>query len=143
MLPRAMEFGPDESLYYSDGDRIDRVTLDGWDEQVAGNVGGNDRPSSPGPFFSGDGCPASGLPQWMDCPHTGAEVDVLGGKMAFAGDGTLYFADVGNHRVREVDSQGIVRTVVGAGRRGREVAATAARRGRRGRLSSTAPPTWR
>lgn len=53
--------------------------------------------------FSGDGGPA-----------VRADIDRPGG-MAFAPDGTLYFADQGNNRVRAIAPNGTITTVVGTG----------------------------
>ena len=56
--------------------------------------------------FSGDGGPARA-----------AELDGPAG-MTVAPDGTLYFADSGNNRVRAVSPAGIIRTVAGTGKLG-------------------------
>ena len=49
-----------------------------------------------------------------DGPAVDAELDRPGG-MAFAADGTLFFADEGNGRVRAISPNGIITTVVGTG----------------------------
>jgi hypothetical protein len=56
--------------------------------------------------FSGDGGPA-----------TSARLRFPRG-LAPDGDGNLFFADVGNHRIRKVDAAGIITTVAGTGARG-------------------------
>lgn len=53
--------------------------------------------------FAGDGGPA-----------VQAELDDPSG-MTVSPDGTLYFADQGNHRVRSVSRRGVIRTVAGGG----------------------------
>src|SRR5688500_11654224 len=59
--------------------------------------------------FSGDGGPA-----------TNATLKEISG-LAFGGDGTLYFADEGNLRIRAIDPvTGIVRTIAGTGIGGNE-----------------------
>lgn len=56
--------------------------------------------------FSGDGGAA-----------TSADLTTVGG-IALGGDGTLYIADTGSHRIRKVDPSGIITTVAGTGTRG-------------------------
>jgi RHS repeat-associated protein len=87
--------GPDGSIYLADENnaRIRRITPDG----IINTIGGT------GDFaFSGDGGPASvaGMDPIFVVP---------------AGDGTIYFADYTNHRIRRIDGNGIVHTVVGTG----------------------------
>ena len=53
--------------------------------------------------FSGDGGPV--LESLVNCPAG----------LAFDGDGNLYIADLGNHRIRRVDRNGIISTVAGSG----------------------------
>ena len=94
--PRALVFDKSDTLYISDSSnyRIRKVTSDGLIQLVAGN--GN-------PLFSGDGGNAKS-----------AGMNPRG--LAVEADGTLYFADYSNSRVRRVDaSSGIVTTVAGSG----------------------------
>jgi sugar lactone lactonase YvrE len=56
--------------------------------------------------FSGDGGPA-----------TEAMISIPGA-VAVDGQGRLTFADTGNHRIRQVDRQGIIRTIAGTGTAG-------------------------
>jgi uncharacterized protein (TIGR03437 family) len=74
--------------------KIWKVTPAGLFNLVAGN-GDNS--------FSGDGGPASR-----------AQIDTPAG-MALDTDGTLYFADPGNHRVRKISPDGTITTVAGLG----------------------------
>lgn len=94
--PFDVAIGPDGSLYISDlyNYRIRRVGADGVITTVVGTgVRG----------YSGDG----GL-------ATEAQLRVPGG-IAFSPDGSLYFADVGNSRIRRVGPDGIITTVAGRG----------------------------
>ena len=97
--PGSLAIAPDGGLYVADDTRnqiLERLP-DGRFRVVAGNGKAG---------FSGDGGPA-----------TEAEIDDPGG-MAVAGNGTLYFADVGNNRVRAVSPAGIMSTVAGNGQVG-------------------------
>ena len=80
---------PDSSFYLLDGQRIRRVTPDGIIKTVAGTgaVGG-----------TGDGGPA-----------TAATFNAA--SLSVAADGGVYIADFGNHRVRRVGPDGIIKTV--------------------------------
>ena len=94
--PTALAVGPNGNLYIADQTRnqiLERLP-DGAFVAVAGTgqVGN-----------SGDGGPA-----------TMAEIDRPGG-ITFGTDGTLYFADEGNQRVRAISPSGIITTVVGSG----------------------------
>jgi uncharacterized protein (TIGR03437 family) len=84
------------NLYIADqhNDRIRRVSPDGMITTVAGT-------GEPG--FSGDGGPA-----------TGAQLDYPA-DVALDAQGNLYIADMYNNRVRRVDRNGIITTVVGNG----------------------------
>ena len=81
-------------VYVADAGRIRRIGADGLATTVAGTgVSG----------FAGDGGPA-----------TSAQVSRVSA-LAFAPDGSLWFADAGNLRVRRIDADGIVSTVAGNG----------------------------
>jgi RHS repeat-associated protein len=97
--PTGIAVGPDGTLYIADtlNYRVRGVTPDGIIYTVAGN-------GSRG--FSGDGGPASAA-QLYNPTH-----------VTPGGDGTLYIADAGNHRVRAVAPDGTIRTVAGNGSRG-------------------------
>jgi uncharacterized protein (TIGR03437 family) len=81
------------NLYVSGGTEVAKVDATGRVTTVAGNGTAG---------FSGDGGPA-----------TGAEIKAYG--IAVDGLGNLYIADLGNHRVRRVNSAGIITTVAGNG----------------------------
>ena len=84
------------NIYFGDSgnDRIRKVDTSGIITTVAGNgIAG----------FSGDGGPA--IQARINEP-TDVEVD---------GEGNLYIADKGNHRIRKVDTSGIITTVAGGG----------------------------
>jgi len=91
--------GPDGSIYISDhvNLRVRRIARNGTVQTVAGN-------GQPG--FSGDGGPA--VLASISAP-VGIAVDRAG---------NLYIADQGNHRIRKVDTRGIIATIVGSGERG-------------------------
>ncbi|HVF63172.1 MAG TPA: RHS repeat-associated core domain-containing protein [Casimicrobiaceae bacterium] len=92
--PAGVALAPDGSLYIADNNRIRRVGLDGIINTVAGNgVLG----------FSGDGGPA---PQASLRNPSG---------VAVGPDGSLYFSDEDNNRIRRVGLDGIISTVAGNG----------------------------
>ncbi len=97
--PQGVAVGPDGSVYVADSNhhRVLRVTPGGISTTVAGN--GNSG-------FSGDGGPAVNA--------------TLGGPfgVAVGPDSSVYIADSTNHRIRRVDSNGIITTVVGTGSEG-------------------------
>jgi sugar lactone lactonase YvrE len=80
--------------------RIRKVNAEGIISTVAGN-------GTKG--FAGDGGPA-----------TSAQIDPFGAHQGLAVDsvGNLYFADIANHRIRKVDTAGIISTVAGNGTAG-------------------------
>jgi YD repeat-containing protein len=97
--PIGVDLGPDGSLYIAEyyGHRIRRVTPDGIIQTVAGTgIAG----------FSGDGGPA-----------TSAQINHPQG-IAVAHDGTLFIADMYNHRIRRVGPDGIIETMAGDGVQG-------------------------
>ena len=95
--------GPDGSLYIPEywTNRIRRVGLDG----IITTVVGIGTPGGHG-AFSGDGGPA--LLAELYFPYG----------PAFAPDGSLFFVDYGNNRIRRVGPDGIITTVAGNGARG-------------------------
>src|SRR6185312_10383071 len=88
--------GPDGSLYVALGCTIGRVGSDGILTRVAGQTGFT-------VGFSGDGGPA--LDALLNTP-TG---------LSFLPDGTLYFEDFDNSRVRRITPNGVITTVAGNG----------------------------
>lgn len=96
-----ISIGQDGSLYISDSNnhRIRRVSPDGIITTVAGT---GDR------GFSGDG----GL-------ATKAKLYYPSGLLAYY-DGSIYFADWGNRRIRRISPEGIITTVAGSRRIGRK-----------------------
>jgi len=94
--PQALAVGPGGSLYVVDGgrDQILRRLSDGRFRVVTGNGKSG---------FSGDGGQA------VDAEIRGAS------GIAVAKNGTVYFADEGNGRVREILPDGIIETVAGGG----------------------------
>jgi sugar lactone lactonase YvrE len=101
--PSALAAGPGGQLYLADDglNEILRVLPGGRFAVIAGNGKAG---------FSGDGGPA------ID-----ASLNDPGG-MAVTRSGTLYFADIGNNRIRAVSPSGIIATVAGTGRWGGWVA---------------------
>jgi RHS repeat-associated protein len=94
--PRDVASAPDGSLYIADygNSRIRRIDPNGIINTVAGN----------GAFsYGGDGGPA-----------TSAQLNYPAG-IALGPDGSLYISDRGNHRIRRVDPNGTITTVVGDG----------------------------
>ncbi|MBI3090904.1 MAG: hypothetical protein HYY96_09575 [Candidatus Tectomicrobia bacterium] len=101
-LAAGVAVAPDGSLYIADRDnnRIRKVDPGGIISTIAG--------SGPQGFlfeggFDGDGGPAT----------TAMLASPSGG--AIAPDGSLYFADTGNNRIRRIDPGGIITTVAGSG----------------------------
>lgn len=97
--PRDTAQGPDGSLYVADtfNNRIRRIASDGTITTV---VGTGER------GFSGDGGPATEAT--ISWPHD----------VTVATDGTLYFADSNNDRIRSVGTDGVIRTIGGTGGQG-------------------------
>jgi sugar lactone lactonase YvrE len=103
-LPSSVAVGPDGALFVADqgNRRVRRVGPDGRITTVAGT-------GDPG--FGGDGGPATQAQ--LDSPA--GQSASPSGKLAVGGDGVLYLADSGNHRVRRVGPDGLVTTVAGTG----------------------------
>ncbi len=101
--PGALAVGPAGQLYLSDDglNEILRVLPGGRFAVIAGTGKAG---------FSGDGGPAAS-----------ASLNDPGG-IAVARSGTLYFADMGNNRIRAVSPSGVISTVAGTGRWGGWVA---------------------
>ncbi|MBI2686161.1 MAG: hypothetical protein HYX27_07585 [Acidobacteria bacterium] len=97
--PNSLAFGPDGALYIADGSsqKIRRI-LNGTISSIAGITFENG--------FSGDGGPAT---QAMLNNPWGVAVDP---------SGNVYFADRANHRVRKIDTKGVISTVAGNGAAG-------------------------
>ena len=88
--------GPDGNLYIADfnNQRIRRVDATGRITTIAGTgVSG----------YSGDGGPATAARLSMPM------------NLAFASDGTIYFADRDNHRIRRISPSGVISTFAGTG----------------------------
>lgn len=101
--PRALAVGPDGQLYIADDgrDQILQALPGGRFKVIAGN-------GKPG--YSGDGGPA-----------ISASLNKPGG-MTVTSNGTIYFADTGNNRVRAISASGRITTIAGSGRYGSWVA---------------------
>jgi sugar lactone lactonase YvrE len=98
-FPQAIAVDDSGNLYIADtaNHRIRKVNPAGTITSIAGN-------GTPG--FAGDGGPAAAAE--LDYPQ-GVAVDRAG---------SLYIADVGNDRIRKVDSSGRISTIAGSGIRG-------------------------
>lgn len=94
--PSGVAAAPDGTVYISErqGNRIRKVLPDGTIHTLAGNGTAG---------YSGDGGMA-----------TSAAIDGPRG-VAIAADGSLYFADQNNNRIRRVTPDGLIQTVVGGG----------------------------
>jgi hypothetical protein len=97
--PTALALGKDGSVFVADtgNSRIRVLRPDGTIATVAGTADQG---------FSGDGGPA-----------TAAQIDTPQG-LATGADGTLYFSDAGNNRVRAIRGDGAITTVAGSGTAG-------------------------
>jgi sugar lactone lactonase YvrE len=97
--PAGVAVGPSGAIFVSDqnNDRIQVMTAAGDIQTLAGT-------GAPG--FNGDGLPAASTQLFSP------------GAMTISGDGTLYFADAGNGRVRNVNTAGIVNTIAPVAARG-------------------------
>lgn len=95
---QGLSLGPDGSLYIADDYRVRRIGPDG----IITTIAGSDQSG-----FSGDGGPALNA-TFGNGVYSISDVDV-------AQDGTIYVTDTGNHRIRKIDSNGIVTTIAGKG----------------------------
>jgi len=94
-----LDVAPDGSVYFSEWNRISKIDPDG----IVRTVAGNEIDWDTDPHFSGDGGPA---------------VDAnlrLPDALSVAPDGSLYFSDYYNDRIRHVGTDGIITTVAGTG----------------------------
>ncbi len=90
------------NIYIADnGSRIRKVDTDGIIRTVAGST-----VPAPNLGFSGDGGPATSAAMLGTDVHQGIAVDAAG---------NIYIADILNHRIRKVDTNGIINTVAGSG----------------------------
>jgi len=93
--------GPDKSVYVSYGTHIWRITPDGEMTHFAG-VFYNTGYAAYSSYCDGDGGPA-----------LQAHLSVSG-DLAFGKDGSLFYADAFNHRIRKISPDGIITTVAGS-----------------------------
>src|SRR5207244_3992535 len=98
--PLAVAVDTSGNLYFAEASRIRKVDAAGVITTVAGTIFSG---------FSGD-----------DGPATSAQPDPFGVHLGLAVDsaGNLYLADIANHRIRKVDTAGIISTVAGNGTAG-------------------------
>lgn len=103
--PSGIAIAADGSIYITEfrGNRIRRIGTDGIISTIAG-IAGTHRGS--GSHFSGDNGPA-----------TDADISGPDG-IAIGSDGSVYFADTGNNRIRRISPNGIITTVAGNGIQG-------------------------
>ncbi|MCA9981100.1 MAG: hypothetical protein KDD89_09705, partial [Anaerolineales bacterium] len=96
-VPQNLAVGPDGSLYIVENrlHTVRRVTPDGLIQTIAG------QPDTPFCGYSGDGGLAT---EAHLCDPRG---------VAVAPDGNIYIADGGNGVIRQIDTQGVISTVVG------------------------------
>ncbi len=95
IYPLRIAVGPDNTLYISEHDRIRHVTADGIIHTLAGVLGQVG--------FNGESGPAT---QMLLSTAQG---------LAISPDGSVYFADRCNHRVRRIALDGTLSTVAGSG----------------------------
>jgi sugar lactone lactonase YvrE len=100
--PSDVALGADGALYIADtwNYRIRKVDDDGVITTVAGDGWKDERGFG---RYAGDGGPATEAS--FNWPYS----------VAVGADGSLYIADMNNHRIRKVDPQGIITTVAGTG----------------------------
>ena len=97
--PRGLAVGPDDSLYITDVSvrRLRKLSPDGTITTVAGKTQLG---------FGGDGGPATEA--LFNFPSA----------VAVDGAGNIYIADTSNHRIRKVDTEGMISTFAGTGEQG-------------------------
>jgi len=97
--PRGIAVGADGSVYVGDTENhcVRRIDPHGCMSTIAGT-------GAPG--YGGDGGPA--VAAQLSWP----------GAMAVGGDGSVYVADSGNHRIRRVSRDGVITTIAGTGAAG-------------------------
>jgi sugar lactone lactonase YvrE len=110
--PRAIAIGPAGEIYIaSEKKQIFRSD----DGETFSVIAGKEHPRTvccidpsyaPAPLFSGDGGPA--IEAYLDTPEG----------IAVSSEGTIYFSDSRNHRIRRVLKNGIIETVAGTGQAG-------------------------
>jgi uncharacterized protein (TIGR03437 family) len=93
-IPYGIAIDPNGQFYIGEGSNVRRVAVDGTISTFAGTGQAG---------FSGDGGPAT---RAMLAFTRGLAKDAAG---------NLYIADVGNHRIRKIDTAGTITTVVGTG----------------------------
>lgn len=103
-LPSGVAFDHQGRLLIVDqaNQRVRRVD----DEGVISTIVGNGEPG-----YGGDGGPATEA----QIHNPVGQTALPAGGVVAASDGTLYFADTGNHRVRKVSPDGTISTLVGTG----------------------------
>ncbi|MEP7362434.1 MAG: IPT/TIG domain-containing protein [Acidobacteriota bacterium] len=100
--PQGLAFDSEGNLYFADGgSRIRKIDTSGLISTVAGSP-------TPAPKlgFSGDGGPATEAALLGTGIYQGIALDTAG---------NIYIADILNHRIRKVDTNGIINTVAGSG----------------------------
>lgn len=103
--PGAMALGPDGSLYFTDDGAIRRITSDGTTDYIHTVAGTPPDGTSGAPNgYTADGAQAHG-----------ALISPVAGSMAVGPDGSVYFAEDVNYRIRKVGPDGILRTLAGSG----------------------------
>ena len=103
-LPSGVAFDHEGRLLIVDqaNQRIRRIDADGVITSIAGD-------GEPG--YGGDGGPATAA----QIHNPVGQTALPAGRVVAANDGTLYFADTGNHRVRRVSADGTITTLAGTG----------------------------
>jgi sugar lactone lactonase YvrE len=110
--PHGIAMGPAGEIYVASGKHQIFRSNDG---QVFTVIAGKEHPPTfccvdpsyaPAPLFSGDGGPA--IEAYLDTPEG----------IGAASDGTIYFADSRNQRIRRILKTGIIETVAGTGQTG-------------------------